>query len=216
MSTRHPLEEAWRRTAADAGLSEPDAAAVFQDLSRRYSEPGRAYHNLEHVAAMLETVSAFGDALHDDTAICLAVWFHDANYDARRPDNEERSAVLAAAALGRGGASPALVSAVGRLILATKTHRAAPDDTDCQILLDADLAVLGSGAASYDRYARAIREEYAWVPEADWRAGRRRVLEGFLGRDRLYHTAALFQRCEQAARANLRREIECLTTSNSL
>lgn len=112
--------------------------------------------------AELDTVSGFGDALHDDMALRLAVWFHDTVYDTRRPDSEEPSAALGTAALGRGGASPALVSAAERLILATKTHRAAPDDTDCRILSDADLAVLGSSAADCNCYARAAG--------ASWRA----------------------------------------------
>lgn len=209
--TEEELEAAWRELARRAGVTDGSVEAIFQDLCRRYSEPGRAYHNLGHIAAMLNTVSDFGSTVHDDAALRLAIWFHDAVYDSRRVDNEEQSAVYAADLLSRAGASLPLLPAVERLILATKTHQAPPDDTDCQLLLDADLAVLGSSAADYDRYAQAIREEYAWVPEDDYCAGRRRVLEGFLERERLYYTARLFEQREQAARANLRREIEWLT-----
>lgn len=205
--TRPSLELAWQETAARVGLTRPEAA-IFQGLCRRYSEPGRAYHNLDHIAAMLETVSEFRSAVQDDVAVLLAVWFHDAVYDSRRGDNEEQSAALALSSLA--GAAPGLLPAVERLILATKTHQAPPDDADCQLMLDADLVILGSRADDYDRYTQAIREEYAWVPEADYRAGRRRVLESFLSRECLYHTASLFEQYEQAARANLRREIECL------
>ena len=60
-------------------------------------------------------------------------------------------------------------------------------------------------------YARTIRQEYAWVSEADYRVGRRRVLERSLARPRLYLTEALFSTLEQPARDNLRREIESLT-----
>ena len=80
-----------------------------------------------------------------------------------------------------------------------------------RLLIDADLAILGANAVDYDHYARAIREEYAWVPGVKYRAGRKKVLEGFLERERLYYTKALFQTRESAARANLRREIEWLT-----
>ncbi len=207
------MEAAWRELAGRAGVVEGNVKAIFQDLCRRYSEPGRAYHNLDHVAAMLNTVSEFEDTLHDDMAVRLAVWFHDAVYDTRRSDNEEQSAAYASTALSHAGASPLLLPAVERLILATKTHQAAPDDTDCQLMLDADLAVLGVSAAEYDRYAQAIRQEYAWVSDDDYRTGRRRVLEGFLERGHLYHTASLFQEREQAARTNLRREIERLMDS---
>ena len=204
-------EVAWHKTAARAGLTRPDAEAVFQDLRRRYSEPGRAYHNLDHVAAMLGTVTELGYMVHDEVAVRLAVWFHDAVYDSRCGNNEEQSAMVAAEELGRAGPSPSVPPAVGRLIMATKTHTAPPGDMDCQILLDADLAILGASAAEYDRYAQAIREEYIWVPEHAYHAGRRRVLESFLGRERIYYTDALFVQREQAARANLRREVEWLT-----
>ncbi len=208
--TRQELEAAWHETATHAGLAKPDAEAVFQDLCRRYSEPGRAYHTLNHIAAMLRTVSGFGDTLHDGVAVRLAVWFHDAIYDSRRGDNEEQSAFYAMAAL-KGGPWDSLRMRVMLLIGKTKTHEAPAGDTDCQVLLDADLAVLGSNAAEYDHYARTIREEYAWVPEQDYGVGRRRVLESFLGRERIYYTDALFGEREQAARADLRREIEWLT-----
>jgi predicted metal-dependent HD superfamily phosphohydrolase len=61
----------------------------------------------------------------------------------------------------------------------------------------------------YDAYAEAIRREYDWVPEEAYRTGRAAVLERFLTRPRLYHTAAMTTH-EPAARANLRREIERL------
>lgn len=211
---RQALESAWHETAACAGFAGPDAAEVFENLCRRYSEPGRAYHNLDHIAAMLDTVSGFEDMAHGDVAVRLAVWFHDAVYDSRLGDNEEQSAAYAMAAL-KGGAWDSLRMRVMLLIGKTKTHEAPPGDTDCQILLDADLAVLGASAADYDRYARAIREEYAWVPEQDYRAGRCRVLESFLERERIYYTDALFAAREQAARANLRREIEGLTDTQT-
>ena len=189
--TRQLLEAAWHETAARAGLAEMGAAAVFKDPCHRYSAPGRAYHNLDHIAAMLDTVTDLGYMVHNDVAVRLALWFHDAVYDPRRADNEEQSATLAAAALARAGASLPLLPAPKRLILVTKTHQASPHDTDCQLLIDADLAILGANAA-------------------DYRTGRRRVLEQFLGRGRLYCTASLFNQREQAWRANLRREIEGL------
>lgn len=213
--TQEALAADWHGLAGRAGVPGAHAGPLFADLCRLYSEPARAYHTLAHVGAMLQTLSRSAGAARDGTALALAVWFHDAIYDSRRSDNEARSAAYALAALGDAGASPELLPGVERLILATKTHDAAAGDTDCQLLLDADLAVLGAGEEDYGRYARAIRAEYAWVPEADYRAGRRRVLEGFLGRDRIYYTDGLFRELERPARANLRREITWLTDPNS-
>ena len=204
------LENAWRDMARHAGMSEDAAEAAWYDLARRYGEPGRAYHTLTHITAMLNVVEEFASAFTDPLALRLAVWFHDAVYDARRTDNEEQSAAYAADVLQASALSPSTRAAVERLILATKTHKAAPDDADAALLLDADLAVLGAAPADYDRYAQAIRREYAWVSEDRYREGRRKVLTGFLERSRLYHTPALFARFEEPARENLRRERESL------
>src|SRR5262249_57998276 len=96
--------------------------------------------------------------------------------------NEERSAALVRAALPALGVPGEVVGETARLVLLTKAHRAAAADEAGQWLLDADLAVLGADPETYDRYAAAIRREYAWVPDADYRAGRRRGLGGFFGR----------------------------------
>ena len=209
------LEASWRETARRAGLAEAQAEAVFQDLCRRYSEPQRAYHDLSHVAAMLNTVAPFAETVRDPAALHLAIWFHDAVYDARSKDNEEESAALAASALSSAGVTQATGDRVTRLIFATKTHQVCREDLDCQLLLDADLAILGTPPEEYDSYAQAIRREYEWVGEADYRAGRARVLRGFLERDRLYGTEALFAALEGPARANLQREITWLTPPTS-
>ena len=209
------LEASWRETARRAGLAEAQSEAVFRDLCRRYSEPQRAYHNLSHVSAMLNTVDPFAETVRDPAALHLAVWFHDAIYDARSKDNEEESANLASSILSSIGVTRATVVRATDLILATKTHQALLDDPDCQLLLDADLAILGAPPPEYVAYAAAIRREYEWVGEVDYRAGRARVLNGFLERDQLYGTEALFAALEGPARANLQREITWLTPPTS-
>lgn len=204
------LENAWHETARNVGMSEADVDAAWQDLARRYGEPGRAYHTLTHIGAMLAVANEFAGTATDPLALRLAIWFHDAIYDAQRTDNEAESARYARGVLETAALPPSTLAAVERLILATKTHEAAPDDPDAALLLDADLAVLGAAPADYDRYAQAIRKEYAWVPDDRYREGRHKVLNSFLERPRLYHTPALYERLEQAARANLTRESEAL------
>jgi predicted metal-dependent HD superfamily phosphohydrolase len=198
------LQARWHRAVAGFAAARESVDAAFADLVTRYGEPGRHYHTLEHVAAVLDVVDALGGT---GPALQLAVWYHDAVYDTRAADNEERSADLARTALAVLSILESVISETARLILLTKTHRAAEDDADGRLLLDADLSVLGAEPAVYDRYAAAIRREYAWVPEADYRAGRGRILEGFLARPRIYYR---LEQVEPAARNNLRREIDTL------
>ena len=150
---------------------------------------------------MLQTLQP----LSNEPALLLAAWFHDAIYDSRAKDNEERSADLAAEMLAEMSVAD-VIAEVRRLILLTKTHDPADSDHAGQLLVDADLAILGTEPAEYQAYATAIREEYAWVPEEAYRAGRRAVLENFLRRPHIYRTAALAG-LEAAARRNLAAEV---------
>ena len=63
--------------------------------------------------------------------------------------------------------------------------------------------------AWFDRYERQVRQEYAFVSEPDWRAGRARILRVFLDRPRIFLTPE-FAPLEAPARANLERSIEAL------
>ena len=71
---------------------------------------------------------------------------------------------------------------------------------------------LGAPPDVYDRYARDIAAEYSHMDPLDYRTGREAVLEGFLGRERLFFTTEGRDRFEVQARNNLRREIETLTS----
>jgi len=136
----------------------------------------------------------------------LALWFHDAVYDPRRSDNEEQSAQWATTALTQAGADPSIAEAVADMIRATDHGNPKPTG-DTALLCDIDLAVLGEPPRRYDRYERAIRAEYQWVPEECYRAGRAEVLGTFLERDRIYATACFRRRHEPRARQNLARAV---------
>ncbi len=73
-------------------------------------------------------------------------------------------------------------------------------------MCDADLAIFASAPEVYARYMTDVRAEYPHVPTDAWRHGRGDVLRHYLGKDRIYRTAAFAPR-EGAARANLRAEL---------
>ena len=146
------------------------------------------------VLATVKSLTSFAKNLN---AVKLAAWLHDVIYDSRASDNEDRSAEYAERlceelSVPEGGL-------VASLIRKTKTH-VAEDDADAKVLIDADLAILGASETVYKDYADKIRQEYGWVPESEYRAGRRRVLESFLTRPKIYH---FLGHLEESARRSL-------------
>jgi predicted metal-dependent HD superfamily phosphohydrolase len=192
----------WRRLAADDEIG--------RDLLRRWSEPHRRYHDVRHLTAVLDAVDDLADEAADADAVRFAAWFHDAVYTGRPGDDERDSARLAESALRSAGADDARVAEVVRLIELTHGHDPAPGDRNGGVLCDADLAVLGGDPAGYAAYAAAVREEYARVPEEEFRRERSTVLEGLLARDPLFSTATARDRWEENARRNVETELTLL------
>jgi predicted metal-dependent HD superfamily phosphohydrolase len=202
------LAARWRKLM---GVS-PAAAALGDELLRRWAESHRRYHTLEHLAACLDAVDALADEAADVIAVRLAVWFHDAVYNRRPGEDEQASAALAEDRLRRLGVADR-VAEVARLVRLTATHQTAPDDRNGAVLCDADLSVLGGTPESYARYAAQIREEYADIDEVDFRAGRRRVLEAFAAREPLFRTRPAQALWEERARRNVRTELALLSVA---
>jgi predicted metal-dependent HD superfamily phosphohydrolase len=189
----------------------PDAArreVALRRLIAAYQAPERHYHTLAHIDNLLNLVDAA--VLHDPTVVQLAVWFHDVVYDALKSDNETRSAAQALDFLAHSTLEPARQQRVAFLIERTHDHTQPQpaDDTDLLYFLDADLSILGAPAAAYQAYARQIRQEYRLVPDLLYRPGRRKVLAKMLAAPVLFHTPALREELDAAARRNLAAEIE--------
>ncbi|MEF2279340.1 phosphohydrolase [Deinococcus sp. YIM 134068] len=163
-----------------------------------YAEAHRAYHSAEHVRAVLEALDSRG--LLTPT-LALAVWGHDFIYNPRASDNEERSAEVFGKWLREQGASSELMAEVRPLILATK-HAAPPTTRAEALLVDADLSILGADERTFAAYDATIRREYAHVPGPLYSIGRRKVLRGFLERERIFTTPE-FTELEGRAQVNL-------------
>jgi predicted metal-dependent HD superfamily phosphohydrolase len=204
---REFLAAQWQQltATADAEIGQQ----LFATLTEYYSQPGRFYHNLSHVKALLEKSLSYRAAIDDFTAVQYAIWFHDLIYDTHKSDNEPRSAEFAARALAELGLGGAIVQKVGEMILATRTHTLKQDDSDTRIFLDLDLAILSAPPDIYQHYRQAIRQEYNWVPGFLYRINRKKILKGFLRRERLYFSAE-FAELEARARANISAEIATL------
>ncbi len=200
------MENEWLALMASLGVGEATAVALYADLAAHYEADGRYYHNLSHIQSMLQTIQSMPAGEYDETAVQLAVWFHDVIYDPQKGDNEAQSAAYARQVLAPLLA-PALVAEVERLILLTVTHDTAVTDANGRVLLDADLATLGSNPAAYDQCGAAIRREYAWAPEEIYRRERAKLLTRFLQKERIFNCDAFWEQLEERARQNLRREL---------
>lgn len=214
MSTHESEQSAarWQALLSNLGLSSHRGAMLFELLQQQYATEQRVYHGLKHVLHMLDVIDTLSLFATDPGAVGLAAWFHDIVYDptAGAGRNEEQSAAYAARVLPALGLGPKRIAEIERLILLTKDHRVESGDGNGAVLVDADLAILGEEQPLYQDYARAIRAEYAWVPDEAYSQGRLRVLRGFLNRNHIYHTPPMRQQCEARARRNLAAEINSL------
>ncbi len=167
-----------------------------------YTEPHRRYHTPDHLARMFADAVPYAPLA---PALRWAIWFHDFVYDPRRADNEEASALVARQALAEMDEGPAVIERAAELILATKPGVAAPEGEDARLLISLDLKILAEPPEKYDIYLAQIREEFAHVPEARFRAGRAEFMRRFLERAEIFPHPD-FRQFEQAARANIARE----------
>ena len=96
-------------------------AALKRRLTPLYAAAERHYHGLAHIEALRRLAARLRAELNDPAAVDAAIWFHDAVYDSRRADNEEKSAALAAAWLA-GRAAPVRLARIVAMIKATAGH----------------------------------------------------------------------------------------------
>lgn len=213
------IHEQWFALVKPHGAPEPVIVRELHDVVARYREPHRHHHTLQHIQDVLRTVdlllqqhAAQTHPLDDEatSALKFAAWLHDVIYDPQGHDNEAASARDARGRLARLQVAPAIIEQTARLIELTASHSVPGDDLPGQVLIDADLAILGADSDAYERYAAGIRAEYAHLDEGTYRAGRAEVLQRFLDRPVLFNTEVAREHFEVGARRNLRHELDRL------
>lgn len=199
----------------EAGVASPSLPERLADmpaplralLIERFTDSPLAYHNLSHIDQMLGEMARSFPGLPERDARILrhAIWLHDVVYDVKAADNERQSADLALDLLDWPEDE---MRDLETCIMATKGHQT--DDRLAQILVDLDLSILASPRDDYRRYALAIRDEYRIYPDAQYRAGRARVLDHLCAATLLRQLARAQglaeDALEQRARANMRWE----------
>lgn len=203
----------WKRLCEELKIEEVDVELGFQEFARRYGEPHRKYHTLEHIRDCLEQFALVRAQCEYPLALEMAIWFHDFVYDPLRKDNEEESRKAMRRFLNRvyKKQRPSQefenLMALGDQHIAATKHTAAQTGHDTQIMVDIDLSILGREWNVYEQYTQQIGEEYKAVMKLIYRFRRKSIMQSFLKRDRIFSTQLFYDRYETQARKNIAREI---------
>lgn len=201
------LAESWN--AAWSALGKPAPLELRRELELAWTEPHRHYHDSRHLGECLALCSRWTEQAERPAEVALAIWFHDAVHDPKLNANELNSAAWAARSLVAAGIGSEVAQRVYDLVLATR-HDTPARGRDAALVVDIDLAILGSPSERFEAYDRDVRKEYAWVSGFRYRSQRKHVLQGFLSRARIYETACAVELFEEQARLNLQGALERL------
>ncbi len=187
------------RIGATCGIEE-----IFKILTDCYNEPHRAYHTMTHIRECLKLFDTVSKIAKNPDHIEAAIWFHDAVYDPKSHDNEEKSSELAYHSLTACGVSENIADNITNLVLST-SHNKMLSSEDEKLIADIDLSILGNNQQKFDEYETQIRQEYHFVSDDVYRKGRSEILRSFIEREKIYQTDIFHVQYEYPARENIRR-----------
>jgi len=174
---------------------------------QRMQEPHRRYHNLDHVLEMWVWYKQHcmyrGD--HIDAIVGSFCLYHDAIYDPRSADNEQRSAHLW---LSDTLADDYIRDAVHNSILASADHfhRDTCWDASMHWCLDLDLLRLGSPEAKFIQHGQDIRREYDHLTDQQWTRASSEFRARVIAQPKIF-VFSPFAQIELQARRNLARAL---------
>lgn len=187
----------------------PVIERYWQNLSAHYQQTHRHYHQFDHLQAMFEKLSTIQHHIQDIAQLEFAIFYHDVIYQTKNKNqlsNEQQSANYFLQDL-QSYLPHDMTQNIVQFILATERHELLCSHPDLPYFLDLDLAILGEKPNIYKQYQQAIRAEYHHIPQLLYYIGRRKVLNHFLKRKRLYFTEVFYQNYEQQARQNIQNEL---------
>ncbi|SEW34379.1 HD domain-containing protein [Chitinophaga arvensicola] len=184
--------------------------STYASLLKAYGSSSRHYHNWSHIQQLIHLYETYVQQIADREAVLFSIFFHDIIYNARKSDNEEKSAAAAVAHLQKIGYPVAQTEKISDFIIATKTHLNTHQDPDIDYFLDFDLQILGSDPVTYRAYTGQIRQEYHIYPDLLYKPGRKKVLQHFLEKPVIYVTPVFRELYETNARQNIQAELNTL------
>ena len=178
-------------------------------ITKCYCEPHRHYHVLTHPASMIE-IGMQNFSLTDEQI--LAIWYHDAVYEAGSNMNEIRSAALFFDHFSNSDLlSPESLREVEEIIIDTREH--IPTLESSKAVIDLDLMGLGGTYNEYWRSAKNVRQEYSAFSDEEWKVGRTKFLDRMLAKKQIFYTEQ-FSLLERSARHNMEYERNLLAVGN--
>ena len=191
-----------------AGRYTRDEVAVqraWRMIETHHTERGRHYHNLAHLADIIDQLLPFKENEGWDVLL-FSTFYHNIMYNVLRHDNEEQSAELAVKEMKLLGVPEVIIEATRICILATKTHESTGSElTD--LFIDADMSIVGRDYDTYIIYAQQVRKEYGIYPDLLYNPGRKKALGHFLEMERIFKTQYFYDKYEVRARENVALEM---------
>lgn len=190
----------WIQLHPEVGVDE-----AWQRIVDGYTERHRRYHNWDHILWCLKQFDLIKHLLMYPDLVEFAIYFHDVVYRPGASDNEERSADVAMSFVPEMQFPD--VAIVRILILDTK-HNSEPRLVDGEYLADIDLSSMGDDEQNA-RYAVNIREEFlSFVPAEIFDSERKKFIQKFIDKPRIYYTDFFHQKYGEAAKRNLEKQLE--------
>eukprot|EP00879_Flechtneria_rotunda_P008270 GHRR01008663.1.p1 GENE.GHRR01008663.1~~GHRR01008663.1.p1 ORF type:complete len:260 (+),score=83.92 GHRR01008663.1:205-984(+) len=199
----------FQQTCGISDISQPHRQPLWEIISSKHTEGTRHYHNLNHLMFMFDFIQQAckaGYTLQGTATLDWGIWFHDVVHNPESSTNEADSAALAGQLLQAAGLQQDTINKIKTYILATASHHHVEGDPDGDLMMDADLAILGAPLHKYIDYAVAVRKEYGHLSDEEYTKSRARVLKGLLDREQLFLSDVGKSTCEAAARANMAHE----------
>lgn len=154
----------------------------ISDLEKLWNEKTRFYHNVSHLKQIISDIQKniwFSElSLVEKHTLLLAAFFHDAIYDPKKKDNEDKSIQFFKKSYI--GKDKIMVQKVCDLIEVTK-HRKRPIEKLQRIFWDADNAGFKKGYKHILHNEKLIRQEYSFVSLDAYKEGRIKFLKTNLG-----------------------------------
>jgi predicted metal-dependent HD superfamily phosphohydrolase len=207
------LKQNWTELSLKFTDDQQKLNEAWDEISRCYCEPARAYHTLEHIQSLIELIEEYSPHIDDKSMLLFAAFYHDIVYVAGSSSNEKDSAVIAGARMKQLQVPDKMINETKELILQTKSHADVSSSVtqDMLLFLDMDLSILGVPPDAYRRYYQNVRKEFKSYPDLLFRRGRKSFLESQLKRPHIFHTQLFRERYEAAARTNMLSEVKELS-----